>query len=303
MKRLFPVFSLLVFWLVSAQAQTTQPGSAAADSAGAPSKPQTEMIPETAAPGADPILDPGPLPNRQLTLIGGVAKRVDMIRSRMLVQPFGGGQQTLIWFDDRSHIYRDGAAVTVAGIHRGDRVYVDTMELNSRVFARTIRVETSSGPADAHGQLLRLDSHRQMAEMRDTLTARLVTFSLSDHTHIHQKNEPAAAADLLPGTLLEVIFVPAHKGGLAQDINILAMPGRSYAFAGRITNINMRSGLLAVDNESDGKNYEIGFNGATVNREQLRIGAAIALTADFTGRGYTAHSISVTQPVNDTATE
>jgi hypothetical protein len=303
MKKLFPVFSLLVFWLVWAQAQTTKPDSPAAGGAGAQAKPQTEMIPESATPGMDPILDPGPLPNKRLALIGGLVKRIDMIRNRMVVQPFGGGQAAVIWFDDRSHIYRNGAAVTEAGIHRGDRVYADTMELHSRIFARTIRVESASSPAEARGQLLRIAPREHMVEMRDTLTANLVTFSLSDHTNIHQKNNPATAGDLLPGTLLAVVFVPGHKGGLAQDINILAIPGHSYDFAGRITNVDVRSGLIAVDNESDGKNYEIGFEGANVNREQLRIGAVIAATAEFNGRGYKAHSITVTQPATDTATQ
>jgi hypothetical protein len=147
MKNLFPVFLVLVFWMVWAQAQTTKPGSPAADGVGAQAKPQTEMLPASANPGMDPILDPGPLPDKQLTLIGGLVKRIDAIRNRMVVQPFGGGKEAAIWFDDRSHIYRNGAAVTVDGIHRGDRVYADTMQLNSRVFARTIRIETASSPA------------------------------------------------------------------------------------------------------------------------------------------------------------
>jgi hypothetical protein len=79
---------------------------------------------------------------------------------------------------------------------------------------------------------LRVDSGKQTVEMRDTLTAHLITFSVSDRTHIHQKNGPAMAGDLVPGTLLTVVFAPGHKGGTAQDINILAIPGRSYDFAG-----------------------------------------------------------------------
>ncbi len=303
MKKLFPVFCLLVLWLVAAQAQAFQPGSPPEDGASAQSKPQTEMFPESATPDVDPILDPGPLPNKPLTLIGGVAKRVDMIRNRLLVQPFGGGAPALVWFDERSHIYRDGAAVTVTGIHRGDRVYADTMELNNKIFARTIRVETASGPAQVSGQLVRFDARQQVAEMRDTLTSNLVSFSLSGRTKIHQKNDPAATGDLLPGTLLSVVFLPGHKGGLAQDINIVAVPGKSYDFAGRITNVNLRTGLLAVDNESDGRNYEITFIGAAIDREQLRIGATVALTAEFDGHGYSARSISITKPATETATQ
>ncbi len=312
MKRLFPVFSLLLLWLAPAFSQSAQADSTAtnggqassmkpAAAAPAPTAPQTELIPDSAAPSIDPILDPGPLPNKQLSLIGGTVTRLDAIRNRIVVQPFGGGKSLPIWFDERSHIYRNGAAVTMLGIHRGDRVYADTMELNRKVFARAIRVETSSGPAEAGGQILRFDRGTGLVVMRDTLTSQVVHFSVTAGTHLHQRNDPAAAGDLLPGTLLEVVFAPGHKGGSAQDVNVLAIPGKSYQFAGQITNINLRSGRLDVDNQSDGKNYEIGFTSAQVNREQLRVGASITTTAEFSGHGYTATSISVTQPVADNA--
>jgi len=267
----------------------------------APAAPQTELIPDSAAPSIDPILDPGPLPKKQLSLIGGTVTRLDPIRDRIVVQPFGGGKSVPIWFDERSHIYRNGAAVTVLGLHRGDRVYADTMELNRKVFARALRIETSSGPAEAGGQILRFDRGTGSVVMRDTLTSQIVHFSVSAGTHLHQRSDAATAGDLLPGTLLEVVFAPGHKGGSAQDVNVLAIPGKSYQFAGQITNVNLRTGRLDVDNESDGKNYEIGFTAAQVNREQLHIGAAIITTAEFSGHGYTATSISVTQPVADNA--
>lgn len=318
MNRLFPALASLLLSVLMAQAQNTQPGSqaeksnqthsaigtqAAGTHAGSDSEnqdqPRTEIIPETAA-APDPILDPGPLPNNPLSLIGGNVRKVDGIRNRLVIQPFGGGRELSVLFDDRSHIYRNGAATTVLGIHRGDRVYVDTMALEHRTFARTIRVETATGPVETHGQVIHFDPSRQVVEMRDSLTSQVVIFSIADRTVLHKKNGVATAGDLVPGALIEAVFAPGRKGGIADDVNILAVPGTSYVFVGRITNVDVRQGLFAVDNEGDHRNYELRYNAAQIpEHDHLRVGAKVTAHANFDGTGYLVDSISIIEPAPD----
>ena len=263
------------------------------------SGPHTEIIPETdTAP--DPILDHGPLPNKSMSLIGGTVKKVDAVRNRVLIQPFGGGKEVNILFDDRSHIYRNGSAATVLGIHRGDRVYVDTMTLEHKVFARTIRVETGTGPMEAHGQVVSFDPATQVVQMRDSLTSQTMSFSISDRTTLHKKNGAATAGDFIPGALIEVVFAPGRKGGIADEVYILAVPGSSYVFVGRITNVDGRQGLLAIDNQSDQRNYELHYNRAQIlEHDRLRVGAKVTAHAIFDGTSYSADSISILELAPD----
>ena len=55
-------------------------------------------------------------------------------------------------FDERSHFFRDGVETTQLAIRKGDRVYVDTMLDNTRVFARNVRINTGVTAANASGQ-------------------------------------------------------------------------------------------------------------------------------------------------------
>lgn len=264
--------------------------------------PHTVMSRDSGITVDDSFLNPAPLPKNKVTLIGGTAKRVDGIRNRVLIQPFGGGHEVTVALDERTLIYRDGRATTILGIHRGDRLYADTMALGPKVFARTLRVETTVGPAEAHGQVVHFDPRRHIVEIRDSLTAQLVSVTVTDHTSFSMKNGEANIGDLIPGTLLDVIFAAGQKGGPAQNIHILAIPGTEFVFVGRISNIDLRRGVMAIDNESDGKNYEIQFDPAlVVDRERLQVGAGIAVTARFDGTKYSAKSVSITNPLPKTA--
>ena len=79
----------------------------------------------------NPLLEIPPLPKSNTTLIGGFATSIDHVRNRLTVQPFGRGEKVKLFTDERTHIYRNGAETTVLGIHKGDRVYVDTITVAS----------------------------------------------------------------------------------------------------------------------------------------------------------------------------
>src|SRR6266851_4304600 len=96
-----------------------------------PQQPKTEILDSSATSGAagangrDPILDPPPFPSGNATLVGGIIRDVDHVRNRMAVAVFGGGRWT-VFFDERTHIFRNGAETTNVALKKGERVYVDT---------------------------------------------------------------------------------------------------------------------------------------------------------------------------------
>ncbi len=272
--------------------------SAVPDQTSQPAKqPTTEILPEgKALPSADPIMEPGELPKGTLTLLGGRATKVDRVRNRVTMQPFGGGKKVTVRFDERSHIYRDGRETTIANVKEGDRVYADTQLVGPYIFARSIRVQSTSGPAEARGQVTQYDEKTGRVTMTDQLTSQPVYFTISRQTSFKgQGNETASAADVRPGAILDVQFAPGSgKSGEATEVALLAKPGANYVFAGRVTNLDLRSGVVSVDNQTDGKNYDLVFDPARVQgREQLRVGSEITARATFDGKNYRASDVTV----------
>lgn len=274
-------------------------GSAASgvpgDAIGQSAQPTTELVPAGKdLPSADPVLERKGLPRENMSLIGGRVVKVDRIRNRVDIQPFGGGKKFDVRFDERSHIYRDGRETTMMSIAKGDRIYADTMLVEGHVFARNLRVETKSGPAESRGQVISYNARSGRVEMRDTLTGQVVSFFVTQQTAMNKRGNPASPADLRAGTLLDVMFAPGAHGGKANQVSIMAVPGEVFIFAGRVTNLDLSRGVLNVDNENDQKNYEMHFNPAALeDRDALRVGREIEARARFDGQIYRANQVTV----------
>jgi hypothetical protein len=253
----------------------------------------------------DPLLEPAPLPKSKTTLIGGIATNVDHIRNRMTVQPFGKGAKVKVFIDERSHIYRNGTETTVLGIHKGDRVYVDTMlASNDRIFARNIRVLTESGLAEVRGQVVSTNPDHGTINVRDQLSSKPVTFTVNGATKYTSTKGSATMADVQPGSLIDVQFSPRRDATVAQEIRVVAKPGDNYIFSGTVTDLNMRTGSFFVDNKSDDQSYEVHFARNTVSDMQgLRVGAEVTARAVFDGKQYTASNVRVekAEPAADSA--
>ena len=243
----------------------------------------------------DPLLDSPPLPRGSTTLVGGTVHSIDQIRDRLTLQPFGGSPMK-VFFDERTHIYRDGTPTTQMGIHKGDRVYVDTMLDGTRVFARNIRVVTGALAADARGQVLVNDLRRRMITVQDELSAQPVTFRVTPATVVDTGSGKTTVAQLLTGSLVQVKFSADRRSDVAQEISVLAAPGSAATFYGKITYLNLSTRMIAVANESDKKTYDIRFTPAAVDVNSLQQGAQVLVKATFNGQGYTASNIEFMKP-------
>ena len=289
MKHFYP-FALLLLLPVLTAAQSVSPATTPSDG------PQPQMAVED----FDPLLDVPPLPKGKVTLVGGRVKTVDHIRNRMEVESFGGGKLK-VRFDERTHFFRDGVETTQLGVQRGDRVYVDTQLVDAKVFAKNIRVQTQAQAADAKGQLLSFDRGRGLITMRDQLSAQPVTFALGSESVIKRGDQDLPAAELQPGALIAVRFARQDRErAVAREITVYAVPGNTFRFAGRVTHLDLRSGLLALENRTDNKIYDLYFDSATVGRtSDLRVGAEISAVARFAGRNYIATDIEVVAPIGE----
>lgn len=267
-------------------------------SAPAPPTTTTTIAPESAP---DPFLEPPPLPKGTVTLVGGTVRSIDHIRDHMTVMPFGGKPMKMV-FDERTHIYRDGIETTFMGINKGDRVYVDTQLDPSKgnVFARNVHVVSQTNAADARGQIVAVRGGT--ITLQDQLSGQPVTFQLDSSTKVTRakgtaSTGAASTADLVPGALVAVQFSSNQANRrVLREVSLLAKPGDYFRFFGQVTHLDLSRGLMAVRNLADDQTYEIAFNPeATPATSSLRVGTQVVVNASFTGSGYRAYDVSVTQ--------
>jgi hypothetical protein len=243
----------------------------------------------------DPLLEPPPLPKGKPTLIGGIATSVDQVRYRVTVAPFGGGAKMKLFLDERTHIFRNGTETTVLAIHKGDHVYADTMLDGSRIFAKNVRVVTEPGIAEVRGQVIATDPQRGTIRVQDQLSARPVSFSVNGATKYSSYKGNASSGDVRPGSLVDVQFATGRANhDMAQEILVLAKPGDDYVFSGVVTNLDMRTNTLAVENRSDQETYELHFNPAAIEGgNQLNVGTEVTAHAIFDGKQYRANILRI----------
>ena len=243
----------------------------------------------------DPVMDVPPLPKGKATLVGGTVRKIDRLRNRVTVEAFGGHSMK-IGFDERTHIYRDGAETTQLGIQPGDRVYVDTLLDKTQVFAKNIRVVTALTPANANGQLIGYDPRTGMVAMRDRLSKQPVRFQVGQNTVITRMDKPGSVSDLQPNALVAVKFAPGGANrGTATEIAIVAPPGQAFQFAGTITHLDFKSGIVAINNHTDDKTYDINFTPGLFRDSGMALGKEANIVAVFEGTGYRAQTIKVVE--------
>ncbi|HET7208017.1 MAG TPA: hypothetical protein VFI95_15680 [Terriglobales bacterium] len=246
--------------------------------------------------GADPVLDLPPLPDGKLTLVGGTVAKLDPIRDRLALQPFGGREMNIV-FDVRTKIFRNGAPARVSDIRPGNRVYVDTMLNGDQVFARSIRIETNANQGDARGQVVALDSRRGLLTLHEEVAPQPFKLHITPQTNILIAGRSAPASDLRPGALVVISFEPgSNSRDVARQIRVVANPGQRFLFSGKVTFLDMRAKRLAIANQTDHETYDIALDviPAAYTRE-LRAGSEVTIGAVFDGKQYQAHTIDVVQ--------
>jgi len=238
----------------------------------------------------DPVFGVPPLPKGVTTLVGGTVAGIDGVHNRLHIKVFDGGKWTVA-FDERTHFYRDGAETTFEKVKKGDRVYVDTMLDNHQIFARNVHVITHTGPSDASGQVTAFNNGQMT--IHDDLSAQPVRFQVDGNTQVKKNGAASSISDIQPGSLITVQFSSnGVNRGTAREINILASPGQTFTFAGKVMNLDLRNNQIAVQNDVDQKTYDIELDRGPLP-QNLMVGSQVTVAAVFDGRQYKANSIEV----------
>lgn len=233
------------------------------------------------------------LPPAKATLIGGTILKLDRVRDEITVLIFGGGKMK-IFFDPRTHIYSGPTQGLTTDLHQGDRVYVDTILDGSTIFAKTIRLKSAASAGESRGIVTAYRSDRGELTLRDVLSPRPLTVHITPQTRIVNGDRAASAGQLVAGTLIALKFGAQQKGDVAREISILAVPGEGFTFAGRVTGLDLRLGLLVITSSTDNKTYEIYFDPSLIQTdENLRQSANVTVETRYDGSRYVARSVTV----------
>lgn len=215
----------------------------------------------------------------------------DEVMNRMVIQPFGGKQKIRIHFDTRTHFYLDGKPITEREVPHGARIYMDTMLNGDRVFAKTIWIRSSAESGISRGQITELDVQHDTLTMRDELSDQPLKLRISSGTTVRRGEQAGSLSDLREGALVALSFSPQKD---VSEINLLATPGTVFSFAGRVTYLDLSRKLIAIDNRSDGKKYDIYMETISVDvTRQLREGVNVTISAVFDGTRYAASTVAL----------
>jgi hypothetical protein len=254
----------------------------------------TSASTEIALDPASLLPDLPPLSPGKATLVGGTIDRVDRVQDQLTVRVFGGEKMKIV-FDPRTRIYRDGAPATAADLRQGDRVYVDTVLNGNAVFARNIRLKTGPPVGESQGIILSFNRERNELTIRDLLSPHALKVRLSASTRILQGDRSASASQLVNGSLVAIKFGAQRDGrDLAQEISVLAVPGATFTFAGQVTSLDLRTGLLVLTSSANHKAYEIYIDPSKIAiDDNLRQGADVTVLTRFEDNRYVARSLTV----------
>lgn len=289
----------------AAMAQTPSPAQNMVSSSASATKPvdANDGI-DVASEDPDVSIDPASLvpdlpslPPAKATLIGGTIQKLDRVQDELTVQTFGGGK-VKVFFDPRTHIFLGTEQGSTADLHQGDRVYVDTILNGSVVFAKNIRLKNAVVAGESQGIVTSYREDRGELVLRDALSPRPMKVLLTSQTKIVRLDHSSQPAQLIPGTLVNVKFGAQQSGhDVASEISVLAVPGGSFTFEGRVTGLDLRLGLLVITSSTDNKTYEIYFDPNLIQPDQnLHESAQVTVLTRFDGNRYVARSLTVNPP-------
>ena len=229
---------------------------------------------------------------QKTSIVGGTVEKLDRLRDQITLRVFGGGKMK-IEFDPRTSIYKADGKGTASDLRAGDHVSIDTVLDGSNIFARNIRVE-ASGAGESEGVVVRYSAARGELIVHDVISPHPLKVHVTDQTKVTDHGNAVAIGAVRAGTLVTLQF-DAQRNGLnqARQIGVLAVPGEAFTFVGRITALDLSSGLLVLTSATDGKTYEIHFDPATAGNDRLREASDVGVLTRFNGQRYVAENISL----------
>lgn len=267
---------------------------------------QSASLLTPATPGASlpDVTKMPPAPKGASTIFGGEIADLDPVRDQLTLRVYGERPMKIL-FDERTQVYRDGKRIPLRDLSLAGHASVETTLDGSRLFALSIHVMSKAAPGEYEGRILSYSDGSGELSLVSDLSSEPLKVLIQKNTQIIGEgqsklaNGDYGAGDLVKGTLVSIQFNGAGKGGIANasEVRILAVPGASFTFRGRISSLDERSGRLVLLDSRYSRSYAIFFNASSLPSAQaLHLEDEVRVVANYDGVHYVASNIQMIQP-------
>lgn len=272
------------------------PGMALAQASLPAPQPAQSSIP--AQHSTSPMPELPPQPQGRATVIGGQIVSVNPVLDEFTLKVFGGGNFKII-YDARTRVFVNGNRISTVDLQPEDHASVETTLDGTKVYALDVHILSQLPQGESEGQVIEYNPHTEELKINGTLTRRPIKLHVAPNTPVTGTGQAAgpsselSLSSLRRGTLVNVKFQAGSAGQAnATQINVLATPGASYIFTGKISYLDIHAGRMVITDPTDNQNYQVYFTPSdfpTVRR--MHEGTPVKVTTDFSGSRYVATAI------------
>jgi hypothetical protein len=244
---------------------------------------------QTGGPG----LGPDELPRGKTSLVRGVLKRLDPVHDQLLIHAFGGGD-VRVAFDPRTQMLAGNERTPFTSLPVGSVVSVDTVMDGGKLFAVSVRAGTTTA-SEMDGQVVRYDAAKSQLTLRDPMSPENFSVKITSSSVLLNQGKATSAQNLVAGTLVRAWFSGAQR--TVTKLEILAEPGHSFTFQGKVIAVDLRSRVLSLSNDTDDSIRELAIDSLdSASLGLLKENASVRILAEFDGERYKVRSLSLVTP-------
>jgi hypothetical protein len=239
------------------------------------------------------------MPHGRSTVLGGQITRIDPVLDEFTLR-VAGQRPIKILFDERTQVYRNGTKIPLRDLRAEEHASVQTALEGANVFAISIHMLSDVPQGETQGRVLAYNAETGELTLGSSLSREPIRLVLRENTPVVRQGQSAftsasqGQSDLVNGALVAVTFEAGEKGrAVASRVTVLAKPGSDFAFSGKLTAVDMHSGILVLTDPRDQKSYQISFDPAvTPAASTLHVGDQVRVSAAFDGTRYSANEIA-----------
>lgn len=240
-----------------------------------------------------PGMGPTELPRGKTSLVRGVLKRLDPVHDQLLIRAFGGGD-VRVAFDPRTQMLAGDQRTPFTSIPVGSVVSIDTVMDGGRLFAVSVRAGTMTA-SEMEGQVVRYDATRSQLTLRDPMSPQNFSVKITPSSILTNQGTATSAQNLVSGTLVRAWFSGAQRN--VTKLEILAEPGHSFTFQGKVIAVDLRARVLSLSNDTDDSIRELAIDSLdSGSLGMLKENASVRIVAEFDGERYKVRSLSLVTP-------
>jgi hypothetical protein len=279
------------------QEQLTATTATAAAASAAPAMPD-KADGTRGMPGGD--VNPLPAaPTGKSTIFGGEIRNIDPVRDVLTLKVYGQSPMKIL-FDERTQVYLDGKQIPLHALSPEGHASVETTLDGTKVFAVSIHELSRSPEGDYSGRVVSYDPGSGELTIASGATRELLKVRVAREAVFTREGQTAFTSirsgswDLRTGSLVTIEFGSDNAGrGVADKINVYAVPGSAFDFSGSIASLNLGNGRLVLVDPRDQKSYDISFNAARLPAgKTLHLGDHVSVKAEYDGTNYVASDIT-----------